>query len=181
MTCCCTERGLEVPRFAASAAERVWPTPEPPGAGSLPYGRQFGILLATSAFERSRFAADAIACPKEATWRFETRSLAEWSVSRYDEAIIRLSHHPGNIDHNASRTLLESAASCPPRHWALSEFPVVIDLPKRDATYFRGTTAWGALSFPELRNIVETLIAGIQATNLPPRNRSGLTEHQGKL
>jgi hypothetical protein len=57
--------------------------------------------------------------------------------------------------------LIESAIQRPAKHWALFEFPVVVDLASRRAAFYQGGPAWGGLFFSDLRNIIDTLIAGI--------------------
>jgi hypothetical protein len=70
---------------------------------------------------------------------------------------------PVILTDNADHTLMESAARRPAKHWALSEFPVVIDLARHHLAYFQGAAAWGALYLPDLRNIVKAFTTGIPA------------------
>ena len=79
-----------------------------------------GILssLPTSAFERSRFAADAVACPKEATSEVRDReSVLQNDPSRvYDEAIVSLGFMVGSMNFDlmiAPQTLCFSITSKP--------------------------------------------------------------------
>ncbi|HWX55277.1 MAG TPA: hypothetical protein VN176_11865 [Verrucomicrobiae bacterium] len=68
---------------------------------------------------------------------------------------------PVILTDNADQVLMENAVEKPPRHWALSEFPVVIDLASRRTAYFQGDAAWGAFYFSDLRGIVKAFTAGI--------------------
>lgn len=69
---------------------------------------------------------------------------------------------PVILTDNADRTLIESAAQRPAKHWALSEFPLVIDLASHHLAYFQGFVAWGALYLPDLKEIVKVFTNGIQ-------------------
>ena len=69
---------------------------------------------------------------------------------------------PVILTDNADRTLMESAAQRLAKHWALSEFPVVIDLANRHLAYFQGVAAWGTLYLSDLRDIVKAFTTGIQ-------------------
>jgi hypothetical protein len=59
-----------------------------------------GGLFPVCPFERSRFAADAVACPKEATSEIRDweSALVEWFVSGYDEAIMSLGFMAGSMN-----------------------------------------------------------------------------------
>jgi hypothetical protein len=63
---------------------------------ALPLVR-FGLWRGTG-FERSRFAADAVACPNRTASEIRDKSLEELSVSRYDEAIVSLGFIVGSMN-----------------------------------------------------------------------------------
>lgn len=50
--------------------------------------------------------------------------------------------------------LLRYAAAAPRRHWALFEFPVVVDLTKYEVAFFEGLKTHGALIWPILQEII---------------------------
>ena len=59
---------------------------------------------------------------------------------------------------NVGESLQKYVTDMPSKHWALFEFPVVIDLAGNQVHYFKKTPAWGAFFFSDMRNVVETYI-----------------------
>jgi hypothetical protein len=59
------------------------------------------------------------------------------------------------------RTELVQYAGAPPRkHWALFEFPIVVNETTGQADYFRGTPLWGAFFFSDMRSVAAKFIEG---------------------
>lgn len=60
---------------------------------------------------------------------------------------------------NPSKALLEYAVSQPRKHWAIFEFPVVLDLESGEAHYFRQKFVWwGGFYFSDIRKVVSRYI-----------------------
>jgi hypothetical protein len=53
--------------------------------------------------------------------------------------------------------LVETATTYVPKHWAATEFPVLVDLERRDIHHFGGTQLWGAAYYRGFRQTVEKL------------------------
>ena len=65
------------------------------------------------------------------------------------------------VTKNIEKSLLTYATEMPPKHWALFEFPVIVDLAKNEVHYFKKTAAWGAFFFSDMRNTVSKYIESI--------------------
>ena len=65
---------------------------------------------------------------------------------------------PVIITANPHAELVQYARSMPRKHWALFEFPVVIDANTGHADYFRDTPFWGAFLFADMRSVAEGFI-----------------------
>ena len=55
--------------------------------------------------------------------------------------------------------LIETAKTYVPKHWASTEFPVLVDLARREIHHFSGTQLWGAAYYRGFRQAVEKLFA----------------------
>ena len=49
----------------------------------------------------------------------------------------------------------------PPLHFAVFEFPVVVDLEKKRVSYYEYTARFGRLLYPDMRNVVSKYIESI--------------------
>jgi GNAT superfamily N-acetyltransferase len=61
---------------------------------------------------------------------------------------------------HAEEALIAYAESRPRKHWALFEFPVVVDLGTGAVHYYRKTPLWGGLYFSDVGELVEGAIRG---------------------
>jgi hypothetical protein len=59
---------------------------------------------------------------------------------------------------SADRALVEYAEREPTKHWALFQFPVVVDRTTGKTHYYNKTALWGAFFFSDLRELVERCI-----------------------
>lgn len=66
--------------------------------------------------------------------------------------------YPCAIVSHASPELIAYACSPPTKHWCIFEFPVVHDLSTGQTHYFRGTCAWGAFFFSDMRRMAGSLL-----------------------
>ncbi len=60
---------------------------------------------------------------------------------------------------HADEGLIRYVESRPRKHWAIFEFPVVVDFKARAVYYYRKTAMWGAFFFSDMRYLVESVIA----------------------
>ena len=67
---------------------------------------------------------------------------------------------PVIVGESPDATLVDAVSQCPPKHWALFEYPVVVDLSTNQTMCFDGTAAWGAFLFSDMRKVVNTYIKG---------------------
>ncbi|MDE3180605.1 MAG: hypothetical protein KGM47_13215 [Acidobacteriota bacterium] len=65
---------------------------------------------------------------------------------------------PVIISEDPNSALVQLVAQSPPRHWALFEFPVVVDLSGSGITYFTGTQNWGRLYLSDIRLLVRGMV-----------------------
>ena len=65
------------------------------------------------------------------------------------------------VTKNVEKSLLTYVTEMPPKHWALFEFPVIVDLAKNEIYYFKKTATWGAFFFSDMRNVVSKYIESI--------------------
>lgn len=59
-------------------------------------------------------------------------------------------------------------SSAPRKHWSLFEYPVFVDSQNGEASYFRGTAAWGAFFFSDLRKVIEKYVSSPLASTKGP-------------
>lgn len=62
---------------------------------------------------------------------------------------------PCLVLNHADESLVRYAESRPRKHWALFEFPVVVDLGAGTVHYYRQPAIWGAFFFTDMREVVE--------------------------
>jgi len=67
---------------------------------------------------------------------------------------------PVIVGESPDAALVEAASQCPPKHWSLFEYPVVVNLSAGKAQCFNGTAAWGAFFFSDMRNVADKYIKG---------------------
>jgi hypothetical protein len=56
--------------------------------------------------------------------------------------------------------LFESVSNCPPKHWSLFEYPIVVDLSTGRTSCFDGTPTWGAFFYSDMRQVADRYIKG---------------------
>jgi hypothetical protein len=56
--------------------------------------------------------------------------------------------------------LFEAVSQCPQKHWALFEYPIVVDLTTGRTSCFEGIAAWGAFFFSDMRQVADKYIKG---------------------
>jgi hypothetical protein len=66
---------------------------------------------------------------------------------------------------NAGDALIKGVTDMPPKHWALFELPVIVDLATQQVHYFKGTAAWGAFFYSDMRNAVSTSIESVMKSS----------------
>lgn len=67
--------------------------------------------------------------------------------------------HAVVVTPKAKPAVIETATTYVPKHWAATEFPVLVELSKRKLHYFPGTRLWGASYYRGFRDTVENLFA----------------------
>ena len=67
---------------------------------------------------------------------------------------------PVIVGESPDDNLAEAVSQCPPKHWSLFEYPVVVNLSTNQTLCFNGTAAWGAFFFSDMRKIADTYIKG---------------------
>lgn len=65
---------------------------------------------------------------------------------------------PVIVGESPDESLIEVVSESPPKHWALFEYPVVVNLSTNDVSFFRGSAIWGKFFFSDLRIVVEKYI-----------------------
>jgi hypothetical protein len=65
---------------------------------------------------------------------------------------------PVLVGESPDAALIQAVSQCPPKHWSLFEYPVVVDLSANRTISFRGTAAWGAFFFSDMREVADTYI-----------------------
>jgi len=67
---------------------------------------------------------------------------------------------PVLVGESPDAALVQAASQCPPKHWSLFEYPVVVDLSADRTICFTGTAVWGAFFFSDMRKVADTYIKG---------------------
>jgi hypothetical protein len=67
---------------------------------------------------------------------------------------------PVLVGESPQADLVQAVSQCPPKHWSLFEYPVVVDLSANRTISFSGTAAWGAFFFSDMRKVADTYIKG---------------------
>jgi hypothetical protein len=67
---------------------------------------------------------------------------------------------PVLVGESPDTSLIQAVSQCPPKHWSLFEYPVLIDLSANQTICFSGTAAWGAFFFSDMRKVADTYIKG---------------------
>lgn len=67
---------------------------------------------------------------------------------------------PVIVGESPDGALVEAVSQCPSKHWALFEYPVVVNLSTNQTLCFNGTAAWGAFFFSDMRKVADTYIKG---------------------
>lgn len=65
---------------------------------------------------------------------------------------------PCVVTNQADSELREAAISRPPKHWAVHEAPVVVDVGSRTAYYYNGNALWGTFYFPYVQRLIQRAI-----------------------
>jgi hypothetical protein len=60
---------------------------------------------------------------------------------------------------NPDTSLVRYVSAEPRKHFALFEYPVVVDPSNRETIYFQGKAVWGGLFFSDMKRLVERYIA----------------------
>jgi hypothetical protein len=79
----------------------------------------------------------------------------------------------------AEEDLIRYVEGTPRKHWALSEFPVVVDLSTRNVHYHQGTPLWGAIFFSDMRHLAQFGIVEALARTAPGAENQPVPGHSG--
>lgn len=79
---------------------------------------------------------------------------------------------PVIVGESPDPSLVEAVSQRPPKHWALFEYPVVVDLSAQRTVCASGSWVWGNFFFSDLRKVADTYIKG----SLPNQTITGDTQ-----
>lgn len=77
---------------------------------------------------------------------------------------------PVIVGESPDAALVQAVSQCPPKHWSLFEYPVVVDVSANRMISFSGIAVWGAFFFSDMREVVDTYIQGSLSTRPDARN-----------